>query len=121
MELTRTNLPRDTIFEWFLEPLLIMEEQIKRLHLEENEEICLRILIMRCRNEKPEDWDDFGFPSSDTVRRAQLQAIFRRFLLTPDVIDSHFLGYLNHTLLTDYRVLSVPCHESQLFDVGLGT
>ncbi|XP_038902285.1 uncharacterized membrane protein At3g27390 isoform X2 [Benincasa hispida] len=78
VELTRTNLPRDTMFEWFLGPLLIMKEQIKRLHLEENEEKCLRILIMRCRNEIPEDWDDFGFPSNDAVRRAQLQAIFRR-------------------------------------------
>ncbi|TYK01097.1 putative membrane protein [Cucumis melo var. makuwa] len=78
VELTRTNLPRDTMFEWFLGPLLLMKEQIKRLHLEENEEICLRILIMRCRNEIPEDWDNFGFPSLDRVRRAQLQAIFRR-------------------------------------------
>ncbi|XP_022140357.1 uncharacterized membrane protein At3g27390 [Momordica charantia] len=78
MELTRTNLPRDKMFEWFLGPLLIMKEQIERLQLEENEEICLRILIMKGRNEKPEDWDEFGFPSSDTVRRAQLQAIFRR-------------------------------------------
>ncbi|XP_023512953.1 uncharacterized membrane protein At3g27390 [Cucurbita pepo subsp. pepo] len=78
VELTRTNLPRDTMFEWFLGPLLIMKEQIKRLNLEENEETCLRILIMRCRNEKPEDWDEFAYPSSDTVRRAQLQAIFRR-------------------------------------------
>ncbi|CAK9315409.1 unnamed protein product, partial [Citrullus colocynthis] len=78
VELTRTNLPRDTMFEWFLGPLLIMKEQIKRLALEENEEMFLRVLIMRCRNVIPEDWDDFGFPSSDTVRRAQLQAIFRR-------------------------------------------
>lgn len=70
------------MFEWFLGPLLIMKEQIKRLALEENEEIFLRVLIMRCRNVIPEDWDDFGFPSSDTVRRAQLQAIFRRFILT---------------------------------------
>ncbi|XP_022987036.1 uncharacterized membrane protein At3g27390 [Cucurbita maxima] len=78
VELTRTNLPRDTMFDWCLGPLLIMKEQIKRLNLEENEETCLRILIMRCRNEKPEDWDEFAYPSSDTVRRAQLQAIFRR-------------------------------------------
>ncbi|KAG6570962.1 putative membrane protein, partial [Cucurbita argyrosperma subsp. sororia] len=96
VELTRTNLPRDTMFEWFLGPLLIMKEQIKRLNLEENEETCLRILIMRCRNERPKDWDEFAYPSSDTVRRAQLQAIFRRFLLTADVVEYRFLGRLNH-------------------------
>lgn len=78
------------MFEWFLGPLLLMKEQIKRLHLEENEEICLRILIMKCRNEKPEDWDNFGFPSNNTVRRAQLQAIFRRFLPTFFTNDCYF-------------------------------
>ncbi|KAA8524906.1 hypothetical protein F0562_011329 [Nyssa sinensis] len=78
MELTRSNWPRDKVFEWFIGPLLIMKEQIKGLQLDESEEICLRELIMGCNNEKPEDWNDTGFPSSDTVRRAQLQAIIRR-------------------------------------------
>ncbi|KAL0311119.1 UNVERIFIED_CONTAM: putative membrane protein [Sesamum angustifolium] len=31
-------------------------------------------LIISCENNRPEDWDDAGFPSSDKVRRAQLQA-----------------------------------------------
>ncbi|KAM0070955.1 putative membrane protein [Helianthus debilis subsp. tardiflorus] len=78
VELTRTNLPRDKVFEWFIGPLLIMKEQIKGLELSEYEEICLRKLVMRYKNEKPEDWDDSGFPSSDHVRRAQLQAVIRR-------------------------------------------
>ncbi|XP_021999975.2 uncharacterized membrane protein At3g27390 isoform X1 [Helianthus annuus] len=78
VELTRTNLPRDKVFEWFIGPLLIMKEQIKGLELSEYEEICLRKLVMRYKNEKHEDWDDSGFPSSDHVRRAQLQAVIRR-------------------------------------------
>ncbi|KAK1418132.1 hypothetical protein QVD17_27271 [Tagetes erecta] len=78
VELTRTNSPRDKVFEWFIGPLLIMKEQIKGLKLTEQEEICLRKLVMRYKNEKPEDWDDTGFPSSDHVRRAQLQAVIRR-------------------------------------------
>ncbi|XAR55230.1 hypothetical protein NMG60_11035247 [Bertholletia excelsa] len=78
MELTRTNWPKDRVFEWFIGPLLIMKEQLKGLKLDEDEEICLRKLIMQCKNDKPEEWDDTGFPSSDTVRRAQLQAIIRR-------------------------------------------
>lgn len=79
VELTRTNFPRDKVFEWFIGPLLIMKEQIKGLELSENEEICLRKLVMRYKNEKPEDWDDTGFPSGDHVRRAQLQAVIRRY------------------------------------------
>ncbi|XP_076887311.1 putative membrane protein At3g27390 [Bidens hawaiensis] len=78
MELTRTNLPRDKVFEWFIGPLLIMKEQIKGLELSEHEEMCLRKLVMRYKNEKPEDWDDSSFPSSDHVRRAQLQSVIRR-------------------------------------------
>ncbi|KAK9284741.1 hypothetical protein L1049_023918 [Liquidambar formosana] len=78
VELTRTNCPRDKLLEWFIEPLFIMKEQIKGLQLDENEDLCLRKLIMGCKNEKPEDWDDTGFSSNDNVRRAQLQAIIRR-------------------------------------------
>ncbi|KAF7140981.1 hypothetical protein RHSIM_Rhsim06G0179400 [Rhododendron simsii] len=78
VELTRSNRPNDRVFEWFIGPLLIMKEQIKGLQLHENEEICLKNLVMQCKNDKPEEWDDTGFPSSDNVRRAQLQAIIRR-------------------------------------------
>ncbi|GJS46413.1 uncharacterized membrane protein isoform X1 [Tanacetum coccineum] len=78
VELTRTNLPRDKVFEWFIGPLLVMKEQIKGLQLSEDEEFCLRKLVMTYQNVKPEDWDDSGFTSNDHVRRAQLQAIIRR-------------------------------------------
>ncbi|KDP22998.1 hypothetical protein JCGZ_01720 [Jatropha curcas] len=74
-ELTR---PRDKLFEWLIGPLLIMKEQIKQLQLYEDEENCLRMLIMKGKNENPEDWDETEFPSRDNVRRAQLQGIIRR-------------------------------------------
>ncbi|KAL0327921.1 UNVERIFIED_CONTAM: putative membrane protein [Sesamum calycinum] len=78
VELTKFNLPRDRVFEWFIGPLFTMKEQIKGLQLQENEEICLKKLVIACENNRPEDWDDAGFPSSDKVRRAQLQAVIRR-------------------------------------------
>lgn len=78
VELTRMNGPRDLVFEWSVGPLLVIKEQLKRLHLDESEENCLRELVIRCRNEKPEEWDDTEFASSDKVRRAQLQSIIRR-------------------------------------------
>ncbi|GMI69172.1 hypothetical protein like AT4G12680 [Hibiscus trionum] len=77
-ELTRSNMPRDKVFEWFIGPLFIMKEQLKKLELDETEEACLRKLVMECKNETPEDWNDAGYPSDDNVRRAQLQAIIRR-------------------------------------------
>lgn len=56
-----------------------MKEQIKKLQLDENEELSLRQLIFQRENERLEDWDEGGFPSDDNVRRAQLQAIIRRY------------------------------------------
>ncbi|KAG9448494.1 hypothetical protein H6P81_008459 [Aristolochia fimbriata] len=77
VELTKSNWPKDKVFEWFLGPLVIMKDQIKGLKLDENEEACLSKLIMCRSTERPEDWNDSGF-TSDDIRRAQLQAIFRR-------------------------------------------
>ncbi|KAL3502604.1 hypothetical protein ACH5RR_037053 [Cinchona calisaya] len=78
VELTMTNWPRETVFEWFIAPIFIIKEQIKGLQLLEDEEIYLKNLIMGSKNERPEDWNDKGFPSSDSIRRAQLQAVIRR-------------------------------------------
>ncbi|XP_073282621.1 uncharacterized membrane protein At3g27390 [Primulina huaijiensis] len=78
MELNPTNFPRDRFFDWFLAPLLTMKEQIKGLKLEENEEAFLKKLVMVCKNNTPEEWEDTGFPSGDKVRVAQLQAVIRR-------------------------------------------
>ncbi|XP_068666469.1 uncharacterized membrane protein At3g27390-like [Aristolochia californica] len=77
VELTKSNWPKDKVFEWFLGPLVIMKDQIKGLRLDENEEACLSKLIMCHSNEKPENWKDSGF-TTDDIRRAQLQAIFQR-------------------------------------------
>lgn len=57
-----------------------MKEQLKNLELEESEETCLKELVMRGKNDIPEEWDETGFQSSDNVRRAQLQAIIRRYI-----------------------------------------
>uniref|UniRef100_A0ACD5ZS72 Uncharacterized protein n=1 Tax=Avena sativa TaxID=4498 RepID=A0ACD5ZS72_AVESA len=78
VEVTNFNWPKDRVFDWILGPLLVLKEPMKQLELTEEEETCLRKLIMTNKNEKPSDWDDCGFPSSDSVKRAQLQAIIRR-------------------------------------------
>ncbi|XP_037463530.1 uncharacterized membrane protein At3g27390-like isoform X1 [Triticum dicoccoides] len=78
VEVTNFNWPKDKVFDWMLGPLLVLKEQMKKLELTEDEELCLQKLIMTNANEKPSDWDDCGSPSSDGVKRAQLQAIIRR-------------------------------------------
>ncbi|CAN6171858.1 unnamed protein product [Urochloa humidicola] len=78
VEVTNFNWPKDKVFDWMLGPLLVIKEQMKQLDISEDEEMCLRKLIMTNKNEKPSDWDDSGFPSGDNVKRGQLQAIIRR-------------------------------------------
>lgn len=77
-DLMISDLPREKMFHWFIGPLLIVTEQIRKMNLDENEEACLRQAVMQCKNDIPEDWDDIDFPSKDPVRRAQLQSIIRR-------------------------------------------
>ncbi|KAK3034025.1 hypothetical protein RJ639_033310 [Escallonia herrerae] len=88
-----------------------MKDQIKGLQLDENEEICLRKLIMGCKNDKPEEWNKSGFPSSDNVRRAQLQAIIRSIYWQ----FCHFP--LNSFMRNDCKALSVPCRFKNLAKV----
>ena len=78
VEVTNFNWPKDKVFDWMLGPLVVIKEQMKRLDINEDEEMCLRKLIMTNKNEKPSDWDDSGFPSDDSIKRGQLQAIIRR-------------------------------------------
>ena len=78
VEVTNFNWPKDKVFDWMLGPLLVIKEQMKKLDINEDEEMCLRKLIMMNKNEKPSDWDDSGFPSDDNIKRGQLQAIIRR-------------------------------------------
>lgn len=105
MELTRTNAPRDKVFEWFIGPLLIMKEQLKAFQLDEKEEICLIELFMKCKNDNPEEWDSTEFSSSDNVRRAQLQAIIRRYIYLCMIFNLFVLFNLDETLLSASLIL----------------
>ncbi|XP_066371378.1 uncharacterized membrane protein At3g27390-like [Miscanthus floridulus] len=78
VEVTNFNWPKDRVFDWLLGPLLVIKDQMTKLEITEDEEMCLRKLIMTNKNEKPSDWDDSGFPSDDNIKRGQLQAIIRR-------------------------------------------
>ncbi|KAF3331377.1 hypothetical protein FCM35_KLT02783 [Carex littledalei] len=78
VEVTNSSWPKDKVLNWILGPLLIIKEQIRSMELTEEEEECLRKLIMINKNAIPEDWNETGYPSCDNVRRAQLQAIIRR-------------------------------------------
>ncbi|XP_019458168.1 PREDICTED: uncharacterized membrane protein At3g27390 isoform X1 [Lupinus angustifolius] len=93
-ELTTSNRPREVFFEWFLNPLLIMKEQIKAENLSASEEDYLSKLVLlngdaerlkdlsvdRILNGDAERLKDLSVdrtPASD-IKRAELDAFARR-------------------------------------------
>ncbi|EPS58337.1 hypothetical protein M569_16478, partial [Genlisea aurea] len=74
-EITPSNRPKDTFFEWFLNPLLIIKEQIVAQRLSESEEEYLGMLVL-LGNGNPARLMNAG-PESD-MRRAEVDALARR-------------------------------------------
>ncbi|XP_059670043.1 uncharacterized membrane protein At3g27390-like isoform X1 [Cornus florida] len=77
-EITSTNRPEDTFFDWFLNPLLIIKDQIKAENLSETEEKYLGKLVLLSgvpeRLKKP----NIGSPPESERKRAELDALARR-------------------------------------------
>ncbi|KAF6160592.1 hypothetical protein GIB67_019532 [Kingdonia uniflora] len=79
IEITNVNRPEGRIFDWLFEPMIIMKEQIKSLHLLETEELYLCKLALYCGDTQRIDaWKNGGIPPYDEIRRAQLEGISRR-------------------------------------------
>lgn len=80
-ELTLTNRPREKFFEWFLNPLLIIKEQIKAENLSSSEEdyLCKLVLLSGGDAERLKNSAIGPAPESE-VKRAELDALARRYL-----------------------------------------
>lgn len=79
IELTDVNRPEGRVFDWLYEPMSVMKEQIKCLHLKETEELYLSKLSLYCGDmERVDAWNNGGVPPADEIRRAQLLGISRR-------------------------------------------
>lgn len=77
-EVTSTNRPKNAIFEWFLNPLLIIKEQIKaeNLNVAEEDYLCKLVLL----GADPERFKNsyIGPPPEPERKRAELEALARR-------------------------------------------
>ncbi|XP_068665696.1 uncharacterized membrane protein At3g27390-like isoform X2 [Aristolochia californica] len=77
-EITTRNRPKDAIFDWFFNPLMIIKDQIKSANLSEQEENFLRKLVLF--NNYPDrlkNWNT-GIPPETERRRAEVDALARR-------------------------------------------
>ncbi|TKY63155.1 membrane protein [Spatholobus suberectus] len=77
-ELTTTNRPREKFFEWFLNPLLIIKEQIKAENLSDSEEDYLCKLVLLGGDAERLKKSSIGPAPESEFKRAELDALARR-------------------------------------------
>lgn len=77
-EITSTNRPKDAVFDWFFNPLVIIKEQIKAENLSEAEELYLGKLVLLSGDPERLKKSDIGAPPESELRRAELDALARR-------------------------------------------
>lgn len=75
-EITSKNRPKDTVFDWFFDPLLLLKDQIKAENLSEADEdyLCKLVLLYG----ELERLKRFGPPPDSERRRAELDGLARR-------------------------------------------
>ncbi|CAA0823454.1 Unknown protein [Striga hermonthica] len=77
-EITSSNRPKDTFFDWFLNPLLIIKDQIKADNLSQTEEEYLgKLVILSGDPSRLKNLNIGPVPESE-IRHAELNAIARR-------------------------------------------
>lgn len=77
-EITSTNRPKETFFDWFFNPLLIMKDQIKAENLSEEEEKYLGKLVLLSGDPLRLKTSNIGTPPESERKRAELDALARR-------------------------------------------
>lgn len=78
-ELTSTNRPKDVFFDWFLNPLLIIKDQIKAENLSATEEGYFGKLVLLSGDPVRLKSTYMGPPPESERKRAELDALARRY------------------------------------------
>ncbi|XP_059449279.1 uncharacterized membrane protein At3g27390 isoform X1 [Corylus avellana] len=77
-EITSRNRPKDTFFDWFFNPLLIIKDQIKAENLSEAEEDYFSKLVLLSGDPERLKNSSIGSPPESELKRAELEALARR-------------------------------------------
>ncbi|XP_044465512.1 uncharacterized membrane protein At3g27390-like [Mangifera indica] len=94
-EITTTNRPKDAFFDWFLNPFLIMKDQIRAKNLSDEEEDYLGKLVLLCGDlARLKNSNGYSPPESEH-KRAELDALARRLLGLTNSI-SRYPTYRRH-------------------------
>ncbi|KAL5717874.1 hypothetical protein ACHQM5_010831 [Ranunculus cassubicifolius] len=77
-EITSMNRPKDAVSDWFINPLLVIKDQIKAHNLSETEENYLcQLVLLYGDSERLKVWD-LESCSETEIQRAELDGIARR-------------------------------------------
>ncbi|XP_052196004.1 uncharacterized membrane protein At3g27390-like [Diospyros lotus] len=77
-EITSANRPKDVIFDWFFNPLLIIKDQIKAQNLSEAEEDYFCKLVLLSGDPERLKKLNIGSAPESELRQAELHALARR-------------------------------------------
>ncbi|XP_057481419.1 uncharacterized membrane protein At3g27390-like isoform X1 [Actinidia eriantha] len=77
-EITSTNRPKDALFDWFLNPLLIIKDQIKAENLSEAEEDYFGKLVLLSGDPDRMKGSKIVTAPETELKRAELDALARR-------------------------------------------
>ena len=77
------NRPKNTIFDWFFDPLMVIKEQIKAENLTEEEEEYLKMRVLLSGDPSRLKGSLPHVPSLTERKKADIDAFARRYLLRP--------------------------------------
>ncbi|KAD1605681.1 hypothetical protein E3N88_42556 [Mikania micrantha] len=77
-EINTANRPKDGFYDWFLNPLLVMKDQIKAQNLTDSEAEYLGKLVLLSSDAEKLKSSNIGLPPESELRRAEFDALTRR-------------------------------------------
>ena len=95
VEITWTNRPTSRLSIWFFEPFMTIKQQLQASPLQDSEEAYFRKMILLGANEeRMKNWNNGGVEPEDDMKRAELQALARRYIL--------FFGHLVFNIVVNF-------------------
>ncbi|KAL3526769.1 hypothetical protein ACH5RR_011425 [Cinchona calisaya] len=81
LEITYLNRPQDRLLDWFFQPIMVLKEQIRVIHLEEGEARFLeKVVLLRSNTQRLKAWENGSLIPQDALRAAQIEGISRRMV-----------------------------------------
>nr|XP_027078039.1 uncharacterized membrane protein At3g27390-like isoform X1 [Coffea arabica] len=81
LEITYLNRPQDRLLDWFFQPVMVLKEQIRVIHLEESETRFLeKVLLFGSNTERLKAWENGSLIPQEALRAAQIEGISRRMV-----------------------------------------